>query len=213
MSQLRSLPHRFRLSRTAVVNEHYSGIPPARGWELAMRLPYIEAGSAAERGTSIPFGLGWLRDDRGSEAVEFALAVSIWMAISFMVMYVSFALYAAHFVANAAEEGARYGSVRGSSWSNASCSSNALDCTASSADISSYVKSSVPPGLSTSNLNVSSAWPGTMSSGSGCDTADGSNSPNCIVKVTVSYNFSFPLPFIANSQRLFSSTSQMTIVR
>ena len=153
-----------------------------------------------------------LRDDRGSEAVEFALALSIWMGISFMIMYVSFALYAAHFVANAAEEGARYASVRGSSWNNASCSSKTLDCSASSTDIASYVKNAAPPGLSTSSLNISTSWPGTTSSGTTCDTADGTNSPNCIVTVTVSYNVSFPLPF-AKSQQLFSSTSQMTIVR
>lgn len=161
-------------------------------------------------------GRAWLhllKEDRGSEAVEFALAVSIWMAISFMIMYVSFALYAAHFVANAAEEGARYASVRGSSWNNASCSSMTLDCSASSTDISSYVKNAAPPGLSTSSLGISTSWPGTTSSGTTCDTADGTNSPNCIVQVTVSYNLSFPLPFIAHGQRLFSSTSQMTIVR
>lgn len=154
-----------------------------------------------------------LRDENGSEAVEFALAFSVWIASAFMIMYVSFALYAAHFVANAAEEGARYGSVRGSSWNGASCTSNQLDCTASSTDISNYVKSAVPPGLALSRMNISAAWPGTTSSGNGCDTADGSNSPNCIVNVTVSYTFSFPVPFIPNSSRVFSSTSQMTIVR
>jgi Flp pilus assembly protein TadG len=156
---------------------------------------------------------GGMWDERGSEAVEFALALSVWMAISFLVMYVSFALYAAHFVANAAEEAARYGSVRGSSWNSASCSANRLGCTASTTDVSDYVKSTVPPGLSTSNLTISTLWPGTTSSGTDCDTVDGYNSPNCLVKVTVSYNFSFPVPFIANSPRLFSSTSQMTIVR
>lgn len=154
-----------------------------------------------------------LRDENGSEAVEFALAFSVWVAAAFMIMYVSFALYAAHFVANAAEEGARYGSVRGSSWNGASCTSNQLDCTASSTDVSNYIKSAVPPGLALSSMNISTVWPGTTSSGDGCDTADGSNSPNCIVKVTVSYTFSFPLPFIPNGSRVFSSTSQMTIVR
>lgn|GEM_PF-923929 len=154
-----------------------------------------------------------LRDDRGSEAVEFALAFSVWMAIVFMVMYLSFALYAAHFVANAAEEGARYASVRGAGWSGASCSSTGLSCTASSTDVANFVKSAVPLGLSSSSLTVSTSWPGTTSSGTGCDTVDGSNGPNCVVNVTVSYNFSFPLPFIANSRRLFSSNSQMTIVR
>jgi Flp pilus assembly protein TadG len=157
--------------------------------------------------------LDCVRDDRGSEAVEFALAFSIWIAIAFMLMYVSFALYAAHFVVNASEEGARYASVRGASWSGASCNSTGLNCTASSMDISNFVKRAVPPGLSSSKLTIATSWPGTTASGSGCDTADGSNGPNCVVNVTVGYSFSFPLPFIANGPHIFSSTSQMTIVR
>jgi len=154
-----------------------------------------------------------LRQEQGAEIVEFALAFSIWIAAAFLIMYVSFALYAAHFVANAAEEGARYASVRGSSWSNASCTSNQLDCTASSSDISKYIKGEVPPGIASSSLTVTTSWPGTTSSGTTCDAADGSNSPNCIVRVTVTYNFTFPIPFIASTRRLFSSTSQITIVR
>lgn len=167
-------------------------------------------GPGAMRGT--PLTLAGLAEDRGSEAVEFALASCIWVAAAFMIMYVSFALYAAHFVANAADEAVRYASVRGATWS-ASCTSKALDCTASSTDISNYVMSTVPPGISISSLSVSTSWPGTTSTGTSCDTADGSNGPNCTVNVTVSYNFSFPIPFLPNSRRLFSSTSQMTIVR
>ena len=166
-------------------------------------------GVAARGGRAIP----GLADDRGSEAVEFALASCIWFGAAFMIMYVSFALYAAHFVANAADEAVRYASVRGSSWSSSSCSSKTLDCTASSTDISNYVMSLVPPGIAISSLSVSTSWPGTTSTGTACDTADGSNSPNCTVNVTVSYNFSFPILFVTNRQRLFSSTSQMTIVR
>jgi Flp pilus assembly protein TadG len=154
-----------------------------------------------------------LLDESGSEAVEFALALSVWMAAAFMIMYVSFALYAAHFVANAANEAARYGSVRGSSWNSASCSSSGFDCTASGSDISKFVKNSLPAGLASSRLNVSTSWSGTTTSGVASDTADGSNSPNCVVAVTVTYNFSFPIPFVSSSARLFSSTSQMTIVR
>jgi len=153
------------------------------------------------------------RNDEGSEAVEFALAFSMWVGTSFLVMYASLAVYASHFVANAAQEAARYGSVRGSSWNGISCSSVFANCTASSDDIVNQVKSSVPPGLSLSNLSISTAWPGTTSSGSTCDTSDGNDSPNCIIKVTVSYRFSFPVPFVAQSILPISSTSQMTIVR
>ena len=152
-------------------------------------------------------------NEEGSEIVEFALAMSVWVAAVFLIMYVSFALYAAHFVANAAEVGARYASVRGSSWGSASCSSNPLDCAASSSDIASYIKNEVPAGISAGSLTVSTSWPGKTSSGATCDTVDGSNSPNCIVSVTVSYNFSFALSFISNSNRLFSSSAKTTIVR
>jgi len=165
----------------------------------------------SKRLSALQFNL--LRDEEGAEIVEFALAISIWIAAAFLIMYVSFALYAAHFVADAAEEGARYASVRGSSWGTASCSSNQLDCAASSTDISKYIKNEVPPGISSSSLTVTTSWPGTTPSGATCDNVEGSNSPNCVVNVTVSYNFSFPLPFIRNSRRLFSSTAQMTIVR
>ena len=157
--------------------------------------------------------LSLLTAERGSEAVEFALAVSIWIAIVFLLMYVSFALYAAHFVNNAAEEAARYASVRGSSWGGASCNSNSLDCTAVSSDVTNYITNALPAGLSSSNLGISTSWPGTTSSGATCDSADGSNSPNCIVEVTVTYNFIFPIPFIPSAARQFSSTSQMTILR
>lgn len=154
-----------------------------------------------------------LGNEEGSEIVEFALSMSVWIAAVFLIMYVSFALYAAHFVASAAEDGARYASVRGSSWGNASCSSNPLDCAASSSDIAGYIKNEVPAGISASSLSVSTSWPGKTSSGATCDAVDGANSPNCIVSVTVSYNFSFPLPFISNRNQLFSSSAKMTIVR
>ena len=152
-------------------------------------------------------------DCAGSEAVEFALAISLWMIFGFVVMYASFALYAAHFVANAADEAARYAIVRGSSWGDTSCSSNSLDCEASSSDVANFIANSLPPGLSAANLTVSTTWPGTTSSGTTCDAVDGNNSPNCLVKVQVSYNFSFPVPFISQSVVPFTSSSQMSILR
>jgi Flp pilus assembly protein TadG len=165
----------------------------------------------------IPFGVItasrlWTEDD-GSEIVEFALSISVWMAAAFLIMYGSFALYAAHFVANAANEAARYAMVRGSSWNGTSCSTSLLDCTATSSDVSKYVKNSLPPGLSAANLTVSTAWPGKTSTGTTCDTEDGANSPNCVVNVTVSYSFRFPVPFFTQNTLPFSSTSKVTITQ
>lgn len=154
------------------------------------------------------------KTDTGSEAVEFALSICIWVGAVFLIMYASLALYAAHFVANAAEEAARYAMVRGSSWNGASCSSSSLlDCTATSSDISKYIVGSMPPGLSSSKISVATSWPGTTSSGGTCDSEDGKNSPDCVVQVTVTYNFSFPVPFFSQKALPFSSTSQVTIVQ
>ena len=152
-------------------------------------------------------------EDSGSEMVEFALSISIWVAAAFLMMYASFALYAAHFVANAAEEAGRYAMVRGSSWDGSSCSGRALDCTATSTDVSNYVIGTMPPGLSASNVSVSTSWPGTTSTGGTCDSVDGANSPNCIVKVTVKYNFTFPMPFFNQNALPLSSSSQVTITQ
>lgn len=152
-------------------------------------------------------------DERGSEIVEFAFSICLWMMGAFLVMYGAFALYAAHFVANAADEAARFAIVRGSSWNGASCSSNLLDCTATSTDIQNYVVRMLPPGLSSSNLSVSTSWPGTTSTGGTCDSQDGVNSPNCVVKVTVGYSFTLPLPFVPKSALPLSSSSSMTIAQ
>lgn len=153
------------------------------------------------------------RDDTGSEIVEFALSICIWLGAAFLIMYGSFALYVAHFVANAAEEGGRYAMVRGSSWNGSPCSSSSLDCTATSTDISNFVIASLPPGLSSSNISVSTSWPGTTSTGGTCDSEDGANGPNCVVKVTVTYNFKFPVPFFTQNTLPFSSTSQISITQ
>jgi hypothetical protein len=138
-------------------------------------------------------------EESGSEIVEFAFSICLWMAGAFLIIYCSFALYAAHFVASATDDAARYAIVRGSSWNGASCTSNALDCTASSTDINNFVVKMLPPGLSSSKLTVTATWPGTTASGATCDTQDGANSPYCQVQITVTYNFSFPVPFYSQN--------------
>lgn len=151
-------------------------------------------------------------DESGSEVVEFALAVCIWIAAIFAIMYGSFALYASHFVGNAADEAARYAVVRGSTWNGNSCSSSStLECAATGDDVTSYVTSTLMPGMSSTNLKVTTSWPGTTSTGATCDTVYGSNSPNCLVEVQVQYQFSFPLPFLTQHTIPMTSTSEMTI--
>jgi hypothetical protein len=96
------------------------------------------------------------REESGGELVEFALSIWIWFGITFLIMYGSFALYTAHFVANAADQAARYAVVRGSTWDGVSCASpSSVECTATTTDIANYVVAKLPPGLSSSRLSVS----------------------------------------------------------
>jgi Flp pilus assembly protein TadG len=151
-------------------------------------------------------------EELGANLVEFALSVSIVLTSIFAVLYFSMALYADHFVANAAKDAARYAMVRGSSWNGATCATTfSYNCTATSTNVTNYVDSTVPPGLATSDLTVTTSWPGTNPSGAACDTTDGNNSPYCAVSVDVSYSLSWPLPFLPQNALVLSSTSSVAI--
>jgi Flp pilus assembly protein TadG len=158
-------------------------------------------------------GRAWLhilKDESGSELVEFALSIWIWIGIVYLIIYGAFAIYAEHFVGEAAHEGARYAMVRGSTWSGTSCSSTVtMECDATTTDVTGYLDGRLPPGLSSDNLTVSTTWPGVTSAGADCDTYDGSNSPDCIVKVKVDYSLNFP--FVSATALKLSDTAEMTI--
>jgi len=153
-----------------------------------------------------------LSEEQASQLVEFAFCIGIFLACLFAISYFSIALYADHFVANAAKEGARYAMVRGSSWDGTTCTSvSSFSCTATNANVKSYIASTLTPGLTSDNLTVATSWPGTTSSGQTCDTTYGDDSPYCVVSVTVSYSFSSFLPFLPQHTLVFSSTSAVPI--
>ena len=151
-------------------------------------------------------------EDLGVNLVEFALSISIVLAAIFGVLYFSMALYADHFVANAAKDATRYAMVRGSSWNGTTCATtSSFSCTATSTDVTNYVDSTVTPGLTTSNLTVNTSWPGTDPTGDTCDTTNGKNSPYCTVTVSVSYSFDWPLPFLPPNTLALTSKSTVAI--
>jgi Flp pilus assembly protein TadG len=150
--------------------------------------------------------------EEGNSIVEFALCVMIVLASIFGVIYFSMALYADHFVADAAKGAARYAMVRGSTWSNTACATtSSTECVATSTDVKNFVEGTIPPGLSLSNLTVTTTWPGVDATAEACDTVNGSNSPSCVVKVDVSYSFSFPLPFARQNAINLQSSSTLPI--
>jgi Flp pilus assembly protein TadG len=155
----------------------------------------------------------YFNDETGSEIVEMALCVPLLFAVMSGVVYSSFTLYANHFVVNAAKEAARYAVVRGSTWNGTACqSSSSFNCTATGTDISNFVISELPPGLSSADLSVSTTWPGTTNSGTTCDTLNGNNSPNCEVSVQVNYSFTFPIQWVNQGVLPLTSSAEMTIV-
>lgn len=151
-----------------------------------------------------------LNDESGSEVVEFALSIWIWIGVFFLLVYMAFAIYVKHFVGEAAHEGARYAMVRGSTWNGASCSNaSTMECTATTKDVTNFVESRLPPGIDPDNLTVTTRWPGLTPAGASCDDYYGSDSPNCIVNVEVDYSMAFP--FASATAFKLSNTAKMTV--
>jgi Flp pilus assembly protein TadG len=155
-----------------------------------------------------------LRSESGSTLVEFAFSATILLTMVFGVIECSAAIYINNFVQNAAQQGVRYAMVRGSSWPGGDCASySSFSCIASEADVTSFIQSSLPPGVQVANLQVTTTWPGTDPSGIGCDNIDGDNSPTCIVTVKVNYSFNFLIPFVRMNLATLSGTASQTIMQ
>jgi hypothetical protein len=127
-------------------------------------------------------------------------------------------LYTYHFVSEIAREGTRYAVVRGATFRTTSCASTStFACNATAANVQSYVQGLTPPGITSSSLSVTTTWPGTGPTGAAtaCNTANGNNSPGCLVQVVVSYPYKFMLPFLPKSSSTWtaSSTSVMVIAQ
>jgi len=141
--------------------------------------------------------------ERGTTLLEFALVAIVLFMLIFGIIDFSRALFAYHFVANAAREGTRYASVRGTS-----CSSPPMtDCGA--ANIQTYLRTEATGiGMDPSQLTV----PTPLYAGSNtCPTVG--NSPGCTVQVTVTYKFSFLFPLLPVSPVTMSSTASAVITQ
>lgn len=166
-----------------------------------------------------------LRNEDGSELVEFALSALVLFTLMFGIMDFCRAAYSYHFTTYAAQEGARFAIVRGYDWSgNGKCNTSAppsftlpYRCEANQADVQNYVRSIALPMIDTSNVNVAATWPGTTpdclaSKSSTCSACTHVDQQGCMVNVTVSYTFNFFMPFLPKASGLtFSGTSSKAI--
>lgn len=157
------------------------------------------------------------RAERGDTLIEFAVSAVITLSLLFGIMDLARALYTYHFISYAAQQGARFAEVHGSGWTSACNSQTGADypdqlgCTASSSDIQAYVRSLTPPAVTKANVSVTPQWLGKDINGSTAVCATTTKYAGCLVRVTVSYQFNYIVPFLPRGAQTLSSTSQAVI--
>jgi Flp pilus assembly protein TadG len=157
------------------------------------------------------------RAERGETLVEFAISAVITLSLLFGIMDLARALYTYHFISYAAQEGARFAEVHGSGWTSACNSQTGADypdqlgCTASPADIQAYVQSLTPAAVTKANVSVTPQWLDKDINGNTGVCATTNNYAGCVVRVTVSYQFNYIVPFLPRGAQTLSSTAQAVI--
>ena len=127
-----------------------------------------------------------LRSERGSELVEFALTSTLLMIVIFGIVNLGLVVWQYNMVANLAQEGARWASVRGAGSSTP----------ASASDIQTYVNTR-SIGMT---VTVTASWSPNTSSGS-------------TVTVQVQKPFNRFTSYVLPASMTLSSTAQMIIAR
>lgn len=149
------------------------------------------------------------RNDRGATIVEVALSATLLFTVVIGIMEVSMAIYTYHYISEAAREGTRFASVRGTSCPTYGGLSAPCPVT-TSAEIQTYVYDLNYPGINPKNMTVTAAWSAYPAGGT-CTPSALCNNPGNLVAVTVQYQFPLSIPFFKISTITMSSTSKMVI--
>jgi Flp pilus assembly protein TadG len=161
--------------------------------------------------------LSLVKRESGSSLVEYAIVFILLMTMLLGVSDFGRALYAYHFVSNAAREAARYASVRGSTCSvDGSCTAansasgvaGPYSQAAATTDIQDFVKNA-PAGINTSQLTTTPAWPNPNDLTT-CATTY--NAPGCTVEVQVKYVFKFSSALVFKSAGLTMTSASQEII-
>jgi Flp pilus assembly protein TadG len=150
--------------------------------------------------------------EQGSAIVETAMSITILLTMLFGVMEGAFAVYSYHFISDAAREGTRYAIVRGNSAGPTCSSYTSAACSATPAQIQSYVKNLGFPGINPDNMTVNVSNSG-YPSGTPCTPSANCNNPGNQVTVTVTYSFPLMVPFIPSHTYAMSSSAAMIIAQ
>jgi Flp pilus assembly protein TadG len=150
---------------------------------------------------------------RGAALLEYAFVVVVFLTLIFGIGGFGHALYAYHFVSNAAREGSRWASVRGKTCTD----DGTCAAPATTADIQNYVKTIIPQGIDSTKVTITPSWPAQANSPQICSAAVGglgpfNNYPGCTVEVKVQYTFNMIFPLVSSGPLTFTSTSDVIIV-
>lgn len=161
-------------------------------------------------------------EEHGQSLVETALSMMMLLVLIFAVIEAAWGAYSLHYLANASHEAARYAIVRGGSWTTSCDGTGAAGsgygssmCQASPEDVANFVTRRNFPGISIAPENVCVEYFSSVpaSASTSCSGNTGPNASGDVVQVTITYPFSFPLPFINRYTWNLKSTSQMVIAQ
>lgn len=153
-----------------------------------------------------------LHREEGASLIEFAFSLGIFLAATIGILILCMALFSYEYVDFASREAVRWAAVRGSQCINMPT------CGANQAAITTYVQGLNYPIINPNNLTVTATWlqatfnqNNTPPTTTWAACASQCNAPGNEVRVTISYPFSFGIPFVGNFAPTVSSTSQMVI--
>lgn len=152
---------------------------------------------------------------RGSALAETAVVMAVLLMLLFGIIDFGRALYTYSFVAQLARQGARWAIVRGANCTALPALPSGNGCIAAkgSTDVQPYVQSLNEGATNASNITASLSFASPPTTGTGqtnCPSTP-NDTPGCMAVVTVTYPFTFMLPFLPTSGIGMSSTSQMVI--
>jgi Flp pilus assembly protein TadG len=144
------------------------------------------------------------RED-GSTLVEFALVASLLFTIVLGIMQMCIALFTYDLVCESARQGTRYAMVRGNT-----CLVSGASCTATAAQIQTYVRNLGYPGILPANMAVDTTY-SSFPTGSTCTPNTNCANPGNQVVVSVTYTLPLRIPFIPSRTLSLVSTSARII--
>ncbi|MFZ1085194.1 MAG: TadE/TadG family type IV pilus assembly protein [Terracidiphilus sp.] len=150
-------------------------------------------------------------DEDGAEIMAFALSATVLFMLIFVIIELCLMCYAYNSVALAAQQGTRYAMVRGSDWTSACATTASFGCEATATNVQNYILNQPHPGINLTAAEISVTWPGTPVSGTNAACTANAYAQGCEVKVTVSYPFTWNIPFIKPGSKTLNSTSIETI--